>query len=268
MDSYEGWLREWAADWRLAGRASSTIKSYVYVVRSLLSQHGDALDLASTKAWIAEGTNAEQQRFRGRSARAFLRWATDEGIDDYSWWNRIPLVATPETPQETITPSQYQATLAKARSPRDRALICVLWCSGMRASEIIRMHVEHLDLDAGYVLIPESKVRKPRMAPLDPRACKALRVLLRTQRITAGPLWSGERGPLSTTGARRLLARLGAPPAHAWRRGWAVESLRAGVSQVSVQTAGGWRGSHMVSRYVAGMAGELSMSEFQRRWAS
>ena len=68
------------------------------------------------------------------------------------------------------------------------------------------MRVEHLDLDAGCVLVPESKTRKPRMAPLDPRACKALRVLLRTERIETGPLWHGERGPLTTAGVRQLLA--------------------------------------------------------------
>ena len=240
MASYEGLLREWESDWKLAGRAESTIRSYVYVMRGLLSQHSGDLDLATVKAWVAEGTSAEQQRFRGRSARAFLRWATEEEIIDAPWWKRIPLVAVAETPQETVTPEQYTATLARARGARDRALITVLWCSGLRVSEVVRMRVEHLDLDAGCVLVPESKTRKPRMAPLDPRACKALRVLGRTQRIETGLLWLGERGALTTAGVRQLLARLGAPPAHAWRRGWAVESLRAGVSQVSVQWAGSW----------------------------
>lgn len=267
MTGYEALLREWEADWKLAGRAESTMRSYVYVVRTLLSQHDD-LDLASVKAWVAEADSAESQRFRGRAARAFLRWATDEEIIDASWWKRVPLVAVAETPQETVTPDQYTAILAKAKSARDRALVAVLWCSGLRVSEVCRMRVDHLDLDAGCVLIPESKTRKPRMAPLDPRACKALRVLLRSQRIDTGLLWRGERGALTTAGVRQMLQRLGAPPAHAWRRGWAVESLRAGVSQTSVQWAGGLSSPIMVSRYCRGLASELSMAEFGRRWAS
>jgi hypothetical protein len=46
-----------------------------------------------------------------------------------------------------------------------------------------------------------------------------------------------------------------------------VDSLRHGVSQTSVQSAAGWSGPAMVSRYCRQLAGELSMEEFSRRWA-
>ena len=65
----------------------------------------------------------------------------------------------------------------------------------------------------------------------------------------------------------KVLVRLGAPSAHAFRRGWTVDSLRHGVSQTSVQSAAGWSGPAMVSRYCRQLAGELSMEEFSRRWA-
>ena len=86
----------------------------------------------------------------------------------------------------------------------------------------------------------------------------------------AGPLWMGERGPLTVNGVRAVLRRLGAPAAHSWRRGWAVASLRDGVSQVSVEAAAGWApGSPMAARYTRALRQELSMHEFSsKRWVS
>ena len=65
MASYEGLLREWESDWEPAGRAAGTIRSYLYVLRGLLSQHSDVLDLAAVEAVGGRGRHPEQQRFRG-----------------------------------------------------------------------------------------------------------------------------------------------------------------------------------------------------------
>jgi hypothetical protein len=48
-----------------------------------------------------------------------------------------------------------------------------------------------------------------------------------------GPLWIGQRGVINPDAIQRILDRLGAPSAHAFRRGWTVDSLRHGVSQTS-----------------------------------
>ena len=267
--SHQGLLREWEADWKLAGHADSTMRSMAYVIAPLLAAHDvQALDLATVKAWVADGDSAERKRFRGRTCRAFFRWATEEEIVDANWWKRIPLAAVAETPQPTITTEDYKAALAKAKRPRDKALIEVLWCAGMRCSELLRMEVEHLDFDAGVILVPQSKTGVPRLAPLSPAAAKALRLLMRKDKITTGRLWRGQRGLMTNAGVRDILCDLGAPAAHAWRRGWAVESLRAGISQVSLQYAGGWRSAAMVARYTKTLAQELSMAEFQRRWTA
>ena len=65
---------------------------------------------------------------------------------------------------------------------------------------------------------------------------------------------------------RLRLARLDAPSAHAWRRGWAVRALRAGVSETSVKAAAGWSSGAMVSRYTRTLSGEIALEEFYRSW--
>src|SRR5580765_678699 len=94
-------LAEWTADWKLAGKAASTVRSYCYVLAALLAEH-EALSLPAVKAWIAEAESTQLQRYRGRAARAFCSWATEEDVMDCSWWKRIPLANVAEAPQETV----------------------------------------------------------------------------------------------------------------------------------------------------------------------
>ena len=61
--------------------------------------------------------------------------------------------------------------------------------------------------------------------------------------------------------------RLGAPSAHAWRRGWAVQALRSGVSETSVRAAAGLSSGAMVARYTSALSEELAIDEFQRCWS-
>ena len=104
-------------------------------------------------------------------------------------------MATPaEKAQPTVTPKQADRAFQAASTPRDRALIATLWSSGLRVSELLRMTVESLDLDGGSVLVEKSKSGRPRMAPLDRRAVKAIRRHLRSSGITIGPLWPCEKG--------------------------------------------------------------------------
>ena len=75
----------------------------------------------------------------------------------------------------------------------------------------------------------------------------------------------GDCGVQSNT-VRLILKRLNAPSAHAWRRGWAVQALRNGVSETSVRAATGWSSGAMVARYTRALSGELAVEEFQRSW--
>jgi integrase len=49
-------------------------------------------------------------------------------------------------------------------------IVELLWCTGMRRSEIARAQVEHLNLEAGILTIPVSKTGKFRTVPLSPAA--------------------------------------------------------------------------------------------------
>lgn len=135
-------------------------------------------------------------------------------------------------------------------------MVELLWCTGLRVSELARLENTDVDLAGGYAVVRQSKTGRPRLVPLSDRACRLIR------RQTNG---DGSLLGMSAHAIQLMLRRLGAPSAHAWRRGWAVQALRSGVSQTSVQAAAGWSSGAMVTRYTAAVSGELAISEFRRR---
>jgi integrase len=137
---------------------------------------------------------------------------------------------------------------------------CMNWRTGIRRSEIARAQAEHHGLVMGILTIPVSKTGKFRTVPLSPTAIEALKGFLKGRT-------TGSVTQLTSDGIRSVLRRLNAPPAHAWRRGWAVHALRNGVSEVSVRTIAGWSSGAMVARYTAALSNALAVSEFERLWS-
>ena len=251
-------LREFQLDWRLAGKAERTATDYSKAITDLLTQHPEPT-LSDVKAWIASTTSVVGRRKRGQADRAFGKWSNTNDYDIFTWWKMVPLAKETMRPQETTSETDYKNALCTASTLRDRALIEVLWSCGLRRSEIARLEVSDVNFSEGFLVIHTSKTGKPRIAPLSPTARHALRKHIGKR--TQGSLFG-----MTTNAIRLCLQRLDAPSAHAWRRGWAVQALRNGVSETSVRAAAGWSSGAMVSRYTRALSGELAIDEFLRCW--
>ena len=251
-------LGEFQLDWRLAGKAASTAANYAHWIEHLLSQHPEPT-LVDVKEWIASTTSVVGRRKRGQAVRAFGKWSDANDYDIFTWWKSVPLTKETMRPQETTSEADYRKALCTASTLRDKALIEVLWSCGLRRSEIARLEISDVNFSEGFLIIQTSKTGKPRIAPLSPSARHALRKHI-------GKRSQGSLFEMTTNAIRLCLQRLGAPSAHAWRRGWAVQALRNGVSETSVRAAAGWSSGAMVTRYTRALSGELAMEEFQRTW--
>ena len=251
-------LREFQLDWQLTGKAHRTASDYVTAVLALLNQYPEPT-LADVKQWIASTSSTPTQRKRGQAVRAVGKWAEEQRYELFTWWRQVPLIKETSKPQTTVKESDYRQALKAAQSPRDHALIEVLWSTGLRRSEIERLEIADVNLAECFVLVRKSKTGQPRVVPLSPQARQALRRLLKAR--TEGSLFQ-----MSSNAIRLRLQRLGVPSAHAWRRGWAVRALRMGVSEASVKAAAGWSSGAMVSRYTHSLSGELALDEFSRSW--
>ena len=254
----EVFLDEFKADWKLSGKAAGTVSAYAVYVRELVGERDPvAVTLAQVKVWLAESPSAETARYRGRAVRAFGKWASTHDGPQWPWSQSVPLATVSPTPQPTITAKVYAEVVGRTTNLRDRTAVELLWSTGMRVSELARVRVEHVDVAGGFVTIPRSKTGKPRVVPLGDAAVRACRRQINGRK-------DGSLLGMSGHAIQLLLRRLNAPSAHAWRRGWAVQALRQGVSEASVRAAAGWSSGAMVARYTSAVSGELAIAEFRR----
>ncbi|NBO54127.1 MAG: hypothetical protein EBU84_05955 [Actinobacteria bacterium] len=251
-------LDEFRLDWRLAGKAERTANDYVKSLQDFLLAQPEPT-LVGVKKWIASTTSNVVRRKRGQAIRAFGKWATQNGYDVFPWWRQVPLAQEVQRPQETAVEADYKAALSRATNLRDRALIEVLWACGLRRSEVARLNVQDMNLSEGFLVVRQSKSGRPRIAPLSPTARHALRKLV-------GGRSEGLIFEMTSNAIRLCLERLGAPSAHAWRRGWAVQALRKGISESSIKAVAGWSSGAMVTRYTRSYSLEVAIEEFQRHY--
>lgn len=251
-------LESFQADWLLAQKARHTIRLYVSYLRALFAEYSNP-SAAEAKQWVASAATAPVQRKRAQAVRAFGKWAEINELTLFDWWRTIPVAKEKVVPQLTVTEEMYLDALNKVKSSRDKALVEILWSTGLRRSEIARLEMGDINFSEGYIVVRTSKNGKPRIAPLSPSTRRTLVRHLGKRR-------TGSVLGLTSSSIRVRLARLGLPSAHAWRRGWAVQSLRNGVSETSVRAVAGWSTGAMVARYTNTLSGELAIEEYRRSW--
>lgn len=251
-------LKEFKLDWRLGGKADRTANDYTHLLELLFNTYAEPA-LCDAKAWIATTESQACRRRRAQAVRAFGKWAQANDYEFFTWWRQVPLAKEKQQPQNTVAVTDYLTAIKATNNSRDKAVIEVLWSCGLRRNELTKLNLDDINFAEGFLIVRTSKTGRPRVAPLSPAARHALRKHI-------GKRTQGSVFEMTPNAVRLMLQRLHAPSAHAWRRGWAVQALRSGVSETSVRAAAGWSSGAMVARYTRALSGELAVEEFQRSW--
>jgi integrase/recombinase XerD len=120
--------------------------------------------------------------------KTLFHWLSQHGqmADDPTLRLKSPRVdkRTPRllTQEEVNALIDATATVSQPRSSRDRALLEVVYSTGMRVSEAINLRLEDIDLQANEVRCL-GRGNRQRKAPLLPRAVEALRDYLANARV-------------------------------------------------------------------------------------
>jgi integrase/recombinase XerC len=268
------------------GRSPHTVKAYGAEVRGFgrfltgrdLAWAG--ADKAAIRAFLFElkgqGLSNISISRALSSLRAFYRWLVREGIMDC---NPASSVTAPKCPKKQsffltekeadilLEPAEAGAELGgEAGQPlarRDQAIFELIYSTGLRVGELVRLDLADLDLRSLTVLVRRGKGAKDRLTPFGAPAAEAVSSWLAVRGLVAGPegdpaaLFLGQRGGrLNDRQVRRALcARLGdrgldgrCSP-HSLRHSFATHLLSAGADLKAIQEMLGHSSLATTERY-------------------
>ena len=169
----------------------------------------------------------------------------------------IDKVPTPKVTRKilpAISKEQLGILLNYCHCERDMALISFLWCSGTRLSEAANIEAQDFNWAEGTVMIL-GKGNKYRRA-------------LAGNGLVRAWFQHHDSFEISKAGIATMLKRLSKETGikcnpHSFRRGFAVQNLKSGLSTRIVQALGGWESIIMVERYSRSLSFEDALQVYQ-----
>ena len=200
------------------GVSAATIRAYASDLRDFARVAGPAVSWSTSPdaavSYLAGRTRrgAARERalaptsLRRRAAaiRAFYRFAFGDGLIPVDVAARLDLPRQPRLLPETLDVGEVARLLDAPNRIRDRALLELLYASGLRVSEALTLDFDDLSLDGGFVRVV-GKGDRERLVPVGDVALERLREWIAGERATllgrshvspvrGGPLFLGDRG--------------------------------------------------------------------------
>lgn len=192
---------------------------------------------------------------RGQSAlRGLFKYAIKHG---YASKNPVELMDSPKIQrplpkalsQDDVNMLINSPTISNLLGIRDRAILELLYGSGLRVSEVSNLTSEDINLEAQTLVVREGKGNKDRVVPLTPISCKVISQYI-NRRFTEKPEWRKEKHiflnhigtPLTVRSiarlidkySRRLAMMMNISP-HQFRHSFATHLLNNGADIRAVQ---------------------------------
>jgi integrase/recombinase XerC len=241
----------------------------------------DELSKSELRQWFASLAADHSARTMARklgSVRALFRFLVRSGRakEDPARAMRMPKIAknlplflSAETMERVLT-EPFEGFDSEIEGLRDRAILEVLYGSGLRVGEVERLDVADVDFAAGVLLV-EGKGKKERRTPFGEPARLALGRYLE-RRSELGPKGDGERalfvaargGRLGARRIQELVRRVGILAAgrgdlhpHALRHSAATHMLEGGADLRAIQDFLGHESVATTERYTHLTLGKL-----------
>ena len=173
------------------GRSPATVKGYRSDLRTLVPLCATFAEftLPTLRAWLADALRSGLARStmarRTASARAFSTWAYERGHLDSDVAARL---ATPQVNRhlpDVVTPAragqlveaEINADAASPEAARDRAMLELLYATGMRVAELTGLDIADIDASRRLARVT-GKGNKQRVVPFGDNAATALEAWL------------------------------------------------------------------------------------------
>lgn len=218
------------------GCAENTVMSYRHALTEFDKLHPlDKADRNNVREYMAAclgrySPNTVASRLS--TLRSFYRYALNIGLVTRNPTKGIPLPKRPKRLQRAVSEEELEKMVASlgdtSLDQRDRAILLVLFGSGLRVSELVNLTLPDLDFSGETIRIRQGKGARDGIVPLSPRASDALQGYLSTYTpspqvfpITRQRVWQRLRFISKETG------RTASP--HRFRAGCATSLLLGGA---------------------------------------
>lgn len=201
-------------------------------------------------------------------ARSTVRWHYAGLRGFFNWWaermeaanpmDRLPAPTPGESNKDVVTGEQVKAVMAdcKARKAyRDAALVALLFDTGMRASEAVRLRPGDINWDESTITVPLTKNGESKRVHMGPQTWLAMD-LWQARRKGGETFFTGLRGPLTRSGVlqtvKEAFERVGLTgiSPHDLRHSFATAFMNNPDARESdLMELAGWKSPSMVRRY-------------------
>lgn len=250
------------------GLSRQTVRAYLNDIKDLvrfLKENGSTVPgRHHVRSYLLRLTT----RYKGSSvnrklsaARGFFSYVARECSLKANPFGHVRSVKTKAGLARFLTPDEMFDLLERTQSARDKALLELLYSTGIRVGEAERLKCCDLDADSGFLLVV-GKGSKQRMVPVGRRAVDAVLAYLALRGIrdpiySDQPMFLGARGgPMNARSMRRVLHKWALNAAlakkvspHVIRHSFATHLLDAGADLRSIQEMLGHASLSTTQRY-------------------
>lgn len=261
----EGFLRYLDVE---RGASPNTIRAYRKDLEMFFKNSGGALELSDVRAFVASEINQGRSRStasrRLAALRSFCSYLSREGLIKA---NPARAVSSPRLPKRLPRYLSVDEVFELVEKPgamnflalRDRAILELLYSSGLRVSELEGLDVQDVNLNEALVKVM-GKGMKERLVPIGAKAIEALKAYLLERMLKKVPhpaFFVSQRGRRLTARSiarvvkkyARVLGMEGKVSPHTLRHTFATHLLQGGADLRVIQELLGHASLSTTQRY-------------------